>query len=165
MPVASKYTITTNRKTSNEPLETLTDGKLADNFGPVFGNGILDGLYKLDLGSVEPITAINSYSFNKGGKRGAQNVTIFASDLAKDPGWDLKKLTPIGTIRTGEATTNYTAASLKAASAKTIGNYRWIIWATTPIGDAGGGENTAFQELSVETTEDVSRKGEIRMTK
>jgi len=41
---------TVNIQTRNEPLATLTDGKLVINYGPVFANGINNGMYRLDLG-------------------------------------------------------------------------------------------------------------------
>ena len=151
LPIASKHKLKANRQTSNEPLSVLTDGKLEANFGPVFGNGIVDGLYKMDLGTVTPVTAINSWSYQQGKNRGAQRLTIFASDSNKDPGWNLDKLTPIGTIDSGATKQSYTAVSLQAIDGESLGSYRWIVWAVSPISGSGGGENTAFQELSVET--------------
>ena len=148
-PNASRYKITTSRKTGNQPVESLTDGKLAANFGPVFSNGTADGAYKMDLGSVKPITAISSWSFRKGSKRGNQNLTVFVSNADKDPGWDLDKLTPIGSIVTGATDMDYTAGSLQASEGQVIGNFRWIVWAAYPVSNSGGGENTAFQELGV----------------
>ena len=52
--------VTANQKTSNDPLRTLTDGRLAEGFGPIFGNGVHDGAYKMDLGAVKPVSAITS---------------------------------------------------------------------------------------------------------
>ncbi|EMI22965.1 PDZ/DHR/GLGF domain protein [Rhodopirellula maiorica SM1] len=149
-PAASTHKITTNRQTSNEPLATLTDGKLAANYGPVFANGINDGKYKMDLGAVKPVTAISSWSFRQSKNRSAQKLTIFASDSEQDPGWNLDKMTPIGTIDTGVVDENYTAASLRAVNNKTLGHFRWILWSVSPVSDQGGGENTTFQELAVE---------------
>ena len=148
-PAASTYKITTNKKTSNEPLESLTDGNLAANFGPVFRNGIVDGMYKMDLGSVKPVAAISSWTFRKDKNRGKQKLTVFVSNANNDPGWDLNKLTPIGSIVTGATEMKYTATSLQASEGQVIGNYRWIVWAVYPISDTGGGENTAFQEMGV----------------
>ena len=103
----------------------------------------------MDLGSVKPITAISSWSFRKGSKRGNQNLTVFVSNADKDPGWDLNKLTPIGSIVTGATDMDYTAGSLQASEGQVIGNFRWIVWAAYPVSNSGGGENTAFQELGV----------------
>ena len=90
-PVASNHQVTANGKTSNEALATLTDGKLAKNFGAVFPNGVVNGAYKMDLGTSQVVTAINSWSHNQNGRRGSQNITLYGSDSAEDPGWDLKK--------------------------------------------------------------------------
>ena len=153
-PAKSKFKLTTNNETSKEPLSSLTDGKLATNFGPVFANGIVDGMYKMDLGAVKPVSAIRSWSFQQKGSRGVQKLTIFASDSDKDPGWNPKKYTPVGTIETDAAKKGFTAASLQSTNGKAIGNYRWIIWAVSPISEARGGENTTFQELGVSIPND-----------
>jgi hypothetical protein len=69
-----------------------------------------------------------------------------------DPGWDLTRFTLLGTIdTTGVAKADFTAASLRASAGKSLGQYRWIVWAVSPVTETGGGENTAFQDLSVET--------------
>ena len=149
LPADSTYKVKTNRKTSNQPLSTLTDGQLAEGFGPVFGNGIKDGMYKIDLGSVKTVSAISSWSYKQGKNRGTQKLTIFGSNANKDPGWNLNKMTPLGSITTGPAGKKHTAASLQSHPGKPIGKYRWIIWAVYPISNSGGGENTAFQELGV----------------
>jgi len=144
-------TITANQKVVDHSLDTLVDGKLAQGYGPVFNNGVKDGAYKMDLGKVQPVAAINSWSYSEGGRRGVQKVSIFGSDASSDPGWDLAEFVLLGTIDTGKVSTEYTAASLRAPLKKSLGSYRWIVWAPSPISDLGGGENTAFQELSVET--------------
>jgi membrane-associated protease RseP (regulator of RpoE activity) len=150
LPVASGWTVTANQKTNNDPMETLTDGKLGKGYGPVFGNGIQNGAYKMDLGSAKTVSAVTSWSFNKG-SRGAQKLTIYGSSSATDPGWDLSTFAPLGAIDTGAATANYMAASLRAPAGQSLGTFRWIVWAVSPVTAAGGGENTAFQELAVET--------------
>ena len=61
------------RKTNNDPLNTLVDGKLAGSYGPVFPNGEKNGAYKMDLGRVETVTAISSWS-HRMGRRGAQRL-------------------------------------------------------------------------------------------
>jgi hypothetical protein len=116
----------------------------------VFANGIRDGAYKLDLGASKSVSAVTSWSFNMGGVRGAQKLTVYASNASSDPGWELQKFIAIGTIETGKATSEYTAASLRATEGKTLGEFRWIVWAVSPVTDIGGGENTAFQEIAVE---------------
>lgn len=109
-----------------------------------------NGSYKMDLGEAKPISAISSWSHNYKGFRGAQKLVMYGSDSTTDPGWDLTGYTPLGTIDTGKATAKYVAASLRAAAGKSLGNFRWIVWAVSPVTSTGGGENTAFQELNVE---------------
>ncbi len=142
--------LSTNMTTRNDPLDTLVDGKLAKSYGPVFGNGVHNGAYKMDLGSVKPVTAITSWSFSQG-NRGAQRLSVYGSASDKDPGWTTDKLTPIGTVDTvGKHGAVFTAASLRAAARGSLGAFRWIIWRVSPLNTLGGGENTAFQELHVE---------------
>jgi hypothetical protein len=150
-PATSNVKVTANQRTSNDPLSSLTDGKLAAEFGPVFPNGIRDGAYKTDLGAVRAVSAITSWSFNRKGIRGAQKLVLYGSNASSDPGWDLSQFTPLGTIdTTREVQANFTAASLRASAGSSLGQFRWIVWAVSPVTETGGGENTAFQELSVE---------------
>ena len=129
----------------------LTDGKLAEGFGPIFGTGVASGAYKMDLGKAQPVLSVSSWSFNMGKSRGEQILKVYGSDSVEDPGWDLKSLTELGAIDTaGGAKDKFTAASLKTPSGKPLGSFRWIVWAVSPVSSAGGGENTAFQELAVE---------------
>jgi membrane-associated protease RseP (regulator of RpoE activity) len=155
LPTAPAGTVTANQKVSNSPLALLADGKLVNNYGPIFGNGIQNGAYKMDLGSAQPVAAITSWSYNMSKVRGAQKLTLYGSDSATDPGWDLSRFTPLGTIDTGKAVAEYTAASVRAPAGQTLGTFRWIVWAVAPVTAAGGGENTAFQELNVEVASGV----------
>ncbi|MGJ8639006.1 MAG: sulfatase-like hydrolase/transferase [Opitutaceae bacterium] len=145
--------IAANQKTNNDPLKSLSDGNLAETIGPVFANGILDGAYKLDLGAVKPVTSITTWSSNFKGVRGAQKLTLYGSDSHLDPGWDLAGYKPLGTIDTGSIKGKFIATALQADGGTTLGNFRWIVWAVSPISANGGGENTAMQELAVETVD------------
>ncbi len=148
---ASKRKMTANQRTSNDPISTLTDGKLDTGFGPVFSNGIQNGAYKMDLGSVQSVSTVTSWSYNVGGVRGAQQVMVHGSNSVTDPGWDLKAFTQLGTIATTRTKkAEFTAASLRTPSGKPLGNFRWIVWSVSPVTTTGGGENTAFQEFAVE---------------
>jgi hypothetical protein len=149
LPTVSVGTLTANTRTNNDPLESLGDGKLAAGYGPVFGNGVRHGAYKMDLGRVRPVKAITSWSYRQG-QRDAQRLTIYGSRSTEDPGWKLDKLTPIGTIDRESAESAFAAASLRAAAGNSLGEFRWVIWAVSPVNIIGGGENTAFQELHVE---------------
>ncbi|VGO15666.1 hypothetical protein PDESU_04251 [Pontiella desulfatans] len=150
-PPASGLKVAANQKTGNEPLESLTDGTVTAGFGPVFGNGTRNGAYKMDLGAVKSVSAISSWSHNMKGFRGAQKLALYGSAATADPGWDLSRYAPLGSIdTTGAAKAPFTAASLQAAEGKRLGEFRWIVWAVSPISEKGGGENTAMQELFVE---------------
>ncbi len=145
--------VSANQSTSNEPLECLVDGKLERNYGPVFPNGVRDGAYRIDIGKPKPISAITSWSFAMS-KRGKQKVTIYGSSSSEDPGWDLSKFAALGTIESAESpTAGFVAVSLRASDQRPLGTFRWILWSVAPITAVGGGENSAFQELSVETRE------------
>ena len=143
--------ITASAATNNDPLASLQDGKLAKGYGPVFSNGARNGAYKLDLGSVRPVQALTSWTFAQNGNRGRQIVTLYGSASATDPGWntaDRSRFVPLATIDTGAAGAEFTAASLRARGGRSLGSFRWIIWQVRPVTDLG--ENSAFQELSVE---------------
>ena len=105
----------------------------------------------MDLGTVKEVSAITTWSANKKNVRGAQKLVIYASRSETDPGWDLSKYTVLGIIDTGKAKETFVAASLRTSAKQSLGSYRWIVWAVSPVTTAGGGENTAFQEFSVET--------------
>ena len=98
-----------------------------------------------------------SWSFNSGGRRGSQKLTIYGSNAEADPGWDLNQWTKLGSIDTSSAAkADFTAASLRAKDGKPLGSFRWIGWSLLPVTDAGGGENTSFQELAVEVGQEKS---------
>ena len=86
-PSSTHGSVTANQATSNDALGTLTDGALAESFGAVFGNGVYDGAYKMDLGAVKPVLGMTSWSHRQGQYRGAQNLTVYGSDAPFDPGW------------------------------------------------------------------------------
>lgn len=152
LPNAATGKVTANQATQNEPLKVLTDGQLNRDYGPVFQNGVQNGAYKLDLGAVQSVSAITSWSFNQNQKRGVQKLTLFVSNANTDPGWklsDRSRFTPLGSIDTRSAATEeFTAASLRAQDGKSLGNFRWIVWEVSPVSKSR--ENTAFQELNVE---------------
>jgi membrane-associated protease RseP (regulator of RpoE activity) len=152
-PGKSSGVVLTNRATNNDPPGILTDGRLAKSYGPVFGNGVRNGAYKIDLGSSKPVAAITSWSFNQNGNRGRQIVTIHGSNSATDPGWNLADtslFTPLATLDTASLpAAGFTAASLRSPEGQSLGSFRWVVWETAPLNPAG--ENTAYQEFSVET--------------
>ena len=145
--VPSTGKISSNKGTKNDPLSILVDGKLDKGYGPVFPNGTVGGAYKLDLGKVKPVSAITSWTYKKS-ERGKQKLTIYGSASEKDPGWDLgnpARFVPLGSVDTGRMELGeFTGVTLRGG----LGNFRWIVWQVDPV--TKHGENSAFQELSVE---------------
>jgi len=158
IPLALKnpaVTVTASEGTNNDPLGSLLDGALAKSYGPIFGNGIAAGKYKLSLNAAGPVTQVNSWSFNMGGNRGAQKFLLYASDSAADPGWDIsdaKKFTLVAEVDTrAEKVQDFSATSVRRSAGAPLGSFRWLVWALAPISDNAGGENTSFQEFQVTT--------------
>lgn len=151
LSAASTLSVTSNRQTNNDPLSTLTDGKLTAAYGPVFGNGIAQGSYKIDLGAVKSIKAIRIWSHHMSQIRGHQRLNLYGSNSASDPGWNVeqeKNFTPLGSIDTlGQNVDEFLATSLEARKGDSLGKFRWIIWTLSPISPIQ--ENTAMQELQV----------------
>ena len=134
-----------NSETKNESLATLTDGRIAHNYGPVFPNGVSNGVYLLDLGSLKCIAEINSFS-TAIGDRGHQVFSLFGSRSTSDPGydvWDAEKFAFIASVDTrSEPSSRFSATSVRGH----IGEFRWLVWAVEPV---NGKENTAYQEFDV----------------
>jgi len=155
MPSTPFGKVTANPSTANESLAVLVDGRLDKNYGPVFRNGVRNGVYKMDLGETKRVTAATSWSFNQNGKRGAQKLTIYGSKSATDPGWNLAdrgRFVPVGSVDTSGTTVGpFNAASLRARQGQALGKFRWILWSVAPVTQLG--ENTAFQELVIEVAE------------
>jgi hypothetical protein len=131
---------------NNDPVESLVDGRIGNDMGPLFANGVVTGMYKLELAKVTPIAQVNTYS--RGGVRGRQNFVLYGSAAATDPGWnvaDAKLFTPVGTVDARQDA-ECKATSIRASDGKPLGTYRWLVWAVFPINDA---ENTVYQELQV----------------
>ena len=145
--------VSAGAETHNDPVSVLTDGKIGKSYGPVYGNGVLTGTYKLDLGAVKSISQVNTFSYNMGGGRGRQKFVLFGSSMATDPGWnvgDSRRFTPIADVDTRiTPPEDFVATSIRQSGGKPLGSYRWLVWAVSPVTSIGGGENTAFQELQV----------------
>jgi hypothetical protein len=151
LSAASTLSVTSNRQTNNDPLSSLTDGKLTAAYGPVFGNGIAQGAYKIDLGAVKSVKAIRTWSHHMSQIRGHQRINLYGSNSASDPGWNVeqeKNFTPLGSIDTlGQNVDDFLVTSLEARKGDSLGKFRWIIWSLSPISPIQ--ENTAMQELQV----------------
>jgi len=141
--------VATRPPTSNEPPTALHDATLAANYGPVFPNGVGLGMYKVDLGSVQEIGAVCTWSYNQNANRGSQRWALFGSAAAEDPGWDVadaKRFTPIAQVDS-RTENRFHATRVQLGAGKSLGAYRWLIWAVAPVTEIG--ENTAFQEFQV----------------
>lgn len=149
---ATNTTVTAQRRTAHDPLEALTDGEVAATWGPVFANRIVGADYKLDLGSVRSIGAINIWAHARQSLRDQQHYTVFGSASEKDPGWntnDTSLFIPLGTVDTRSMDpAKFRATSLRAHNGSALGKFRWIVWSLSPLNPAG--EYTAVQELGVE---------------
>jgi hypothetical protein len=141
--------LTARPGTVNEPLATLHDGKLAANYGPVFGNDTGGGSYKVDLGAAREIAAVGTWSYHQNGNRGAQFFVLYGATTDADPGWDVvdgKTFTPLVTVQS-QCTGRFHATRVQPSTGASLGRFRWLVWAVLPVTPIG--ENTAFQELQV----------------
>ncbi len=140
-------------KTNNEAPAVLADGKLAMNYGPVFGNGVASGAYKADLGDVKRVGAVTTFSHNQNKNRGRQNFVLYGSEAAADPGWDVldtRVFTPLAVVDTpAETSSVFVGTRISGNGGAPLGSYRWLVWRVYPVTDSAGGENTAFQEFQV----------------
>lgn len=137
--------------TANEPLATLHDGRLAENYGPVFPNEVVGGMYRVDLGNVQPVAAVRTWSHHQHGKRGSQYFTLYGSDSVEDPGWDVgerKRYVAIAEVNTiGMPNDRYQATSVQRGGDQPLGSFRWLLWVVRPV--TAIRENTALQEMQV----------------
>jgi len=140
--------VTTSIQTANDPLSILCDGELAKGYGPVFANAIMEGMYQVDLGKVYEIRSVATWSYNQGGNRAAQHFSLYGSRSETNPCWDLKKYEAISSVFVAPGKAAYVATRISESKKESLGKYRWLIWATSPVTDAN--ENTAFQEFQVE---------------
>jgi len=148
LPTTPMGSMTANPRTSNDPLSVLTDGKLAEGYGPVFANGVVTGVYRMNLGQSKRISLITSWSTNVNGNRGPQRFSLYGSNAINDPGWaleDRSQFTPLGTINTTLIESDKFNATRLRMSSRT---FRWIYWQVSPVTSLG--ENSAFQEFRVE---------------
>ncbi|TWU46070.1 hypothetical protein Poly51_54650 [Rubripirellula tenax] len=145
--------VDTNLGVKESPTRVLVDGKLNRGYGPVFPNGVTGGIYRMDLGSPQSVTAITSWTSNVNGIRGAQKYTLYGSRADKDPGWDVddaSRFTAIGSVDTTSVKSQaLNAVSVRAKTGSDLGEFRWVVWRTSPVSPRS--ENSAFQELNVQT--------------
>ncbi len=143
--------VRTRPGTNNEPPTVLHDGQLAQNYGPVFSNGVLGGIYKVDLGESVALAEVNTWSYHQNNKRGTQHYVLFGSNAATDPGWnteDRTKFIPIVEVdTTSVAVERFLASSIRRSDGRPLGSLRWLAWVVFPV--TAINENTAYQEFQV----------------
>ncbi len=154
--------LTGDGELEEEVVTMLKDmAKVAKGFGPIFANGIDNGMYKLDLATAKSITRVNTFS-SSGKHRAKQNYILYGSNAAKDPGWnvaDAAVFTPIVAVDTRLVEPKeYEATSIRRSDGNPLGSYRWLVWAVFPVTGEIGGENTAFQELQAIPAADPSAR-------
>ncbi len=140
--------ITTKPATVNDPVATLTDGRLAESFGPIFPNGTVGGAYKADLSQLTDVVEIKTWSYHQNKVRGTQRFVLFGSPSVQDPGWDASNFIPIIEVdTTGIPNEKFSGTRILTASAKPLGSFRWLMWVVQPVTTRD--ENTAFQEFQI----------------
>ena len=80
------------------------------------------------------------------------NFVLYGSTAESDPGWNVRDahlFTPIiDLVARDTGKCECAATSIRQSGGKSLGSYRWLVWAVTPI-TYDGGSNTAIQELQV----------------
>ena len=107
------------------------------------------GMYKLDLGAVNTIAQVNTFSAL--GSRSRQNFVLYGSNGNSDPGWnvaDRRLFTPVIEVA-APSTATYQATSIRASSGRPLGDFRWLVWVVVPDHADRVLENSAIQELQV----------------
>jgi hypothetical protein len=132
------------------------------------------GYILMDLGKVQPVSAICSYSWhikwNDGGARGPQVYSLYGS--ADDepgtkifPGKEWTKIADVDT-RPNETGANWGGqhgVTIKDKKGNIIGNYRWLVWDVKPTlspKQEARFTNTWYTELDVHTPETLNHSGD-----
>ncbi|MBL8819506.1 MAG: PDZ domain-containing protein [Planctomyces sp.] len=142
--------LTARPQTSNQPLSILKDGKLSRDYGPVFGNGIRSGIYKVSLGQTSSLKSISTITFNQNGNRGPQRFIVFGTTSETDPGWNFRDqqiFKPICEVDTTHEKSGTFQSTAIHSSDQDLGEYRWLLWVVYPVSPLE--ENSAFQEFTV----------------
>ncbi len=129
--------------TSNQPLSSLKDEEVQENYGPVFANGVNNGLYIASFKEEKSIRRISSSSFNMGGSRGAQFYTLYAAASPAKPR-SLKNLIALCTVDSRAQNGKFTQTVVELATAVKAHHLVWAVHAPN------GHENSAYQEFSAE---------------
>ncbi len=156
---SASFEVAVNRATANDPVTILGDGELAKGYGPVFPNGVRNGIYRIDLGSPRELRSFTAWAYNVNGNRAAQDAVVYGVDPmvygkrpeeAGPPNWNqaLKLGVPLGTLSAAAPEGGGFRGVTIRPTGESFGRYRWIFVLTRPI--SGRVENTAFQEFVIE---------------
>ena len=132
--------VSTSVGSSNEPLAVLHDGRLARNYGPVFRNGVVGAVYKVELGAAVTVSGIRTWSYGQGGGRGEQRFTLYGL------GGDSARI-PLATVRAAGEGARFTASEVSMSDGGPLGSFHALEWVTRPVCPPEA--NTAFQEVQI----------------
>ena len=128
----------------------------------------------MDLGKVQPISAINSYSWHikwyDDGARGPQVYSLYGSaaekpDVSKLSGNEWTKIANVDTRpnQTGANWGGQHGVTIKDKKGNLIGKYRWLVWDVKPTlspKQEARFTNTWYTELDVHTPETLKHSGD-----
>ncbi|MHC5054946.1 MAG: right-handed parallel beta-helix repeat-containing protein [Planctomycetota bacterium] len=134
--VSAFGSVSMSHKTGAEPPERLFDGKLGTGYGPVFGNGTMNGVYTLTLKEPSEVTEVRTYSHNFQGKRGSQYFLLCGNG---------DKRVPLCTVDTRATVPGGFQLTVVKAHGGPMGRFRRLLWEVYPVTPRN--ENTAFQEF------------------
>jgi alpha-mannosidase len=160
--------------------EVLTDGLLPSSGGKVqgfafFSNANADpGSMLLDLGSVKPVTMVNTYSWhefaNDQGARGPQVFTLYGSAKGQPDPSDLSDWSEIAKVDTRPNATGENWGGQHGVSisdpAGPLGTFRWLLFACRPTLSPKAEPrwtHTFFCELDVHTADTQARAGDAEV--
>lgn len=147
--------------------DVLVNGKLPEKPKDLTQAGFLSdaGSLVIDLGKVQPVAAVNSYSWHEypedQGARGPQVYTLFGA--VEDGDWT--KLAEVDTRpnKTGEGWEGRHGASVTDSSGK-LGDFRYLKLEVRPTGSPKQGNaawtNTLFCEIDVHTAATLAKAGD-----
>ena len=136
----------------NDPVEALIDGKVVKGFGPIFANGVIDGAYKLDLGTLQRHSP-GQYVLVR--RREPRQAELRALRQRRHIRPRLEHRQPSGVHADhGRRHASYCAGRIRGhqhppQQRRAAGQLPLAGLGGTPVTGEIGGENTAFQELQV----------------
>lgn len=133
-----------------------TDGAFGSGFQNNAGNGAGLHRYQIDLGSLQLIGTVNTYSgTGNDAFRGGQEFTLYGSaSAAATPGFDETDATTWTAIdsvffENGDGTTTPNPTYGGSSISDINQSYRHLMWVADEISTRGTGEATVFKEFDV----------------